>query len=432
MSSFDETYDLRTFDPVLVDGAPDAATAAWIGATRIAFHQSSGEQGVLQAALGAVDDGRVFTGVYAKQPPASSLDADWPVGTYAGFTKTINVGGSSLVPSYLISDVTVRPTHKRRGMLRHLMTDRLAHASATGHALAALTASESTIYRRFGFGPSVRQRSIVVRRDRPFGLHAHPAGRVELASAHDLAAVAREVFAAFHARTPGSVDRHLQLWNGLLGLATDEGKPDESVRAAVHYAEGSERVDGYVVYRIIDADRVTTLQVVDLVAGDANAHLALWEFLGRVDLVDRITHRTSAVDNAVLHALVDSRSLETLRESDHIWLRVLDPVAALEARPYPVDGSLTLRLHDALGYADGVFTIDAAGGSGRVSRAAEPATAVADLELDVATLASLYLGGVSVGLLAEAGLVTARDDRAVARATAFFAAERPVYCITDF
>jgi predicted acetyltransferase len=313
-----------------------------------------------------------------------------------------------------------------------MMTDRLHHAADTGHALAALTASESTIYRRFGFGPAVRSRAVMLRRDRPFGLHQDPAGRVELAAARSLNDIARTVFAGYHARTPGSIDRQLQLWNGLLGLATDEGKPDETLRAAVHYGDDDVTIDGYVTYRIVEEGRQSVLEVADLVAGNANAHLGLWQFLGRVDLVDKVRVRHAAVDNAVLHALVDSRALTTERESDHIWIRVLDPIAALSTRPYPVDGRVTLRVHDDLGFADGVFTIDAAAGRGRVSRAASPEGAVADLSVDAATLGSLYLGGVSVGVLAEAGLVTEHTAGAVARATAFFAPDRPVDCITDF
>ncbi|GAA4678705.1 GNAT family N-acetyltransferase [Frondihabitans cladoniiphilus] len=434
MASFDDDYDLRTFDPALVDGVPDDRTRDWLAATRIAFHQSNSDAAVLEGALGAIDDGRVFTGVYAKEPLPGSLAETWPVGTYTGYTKTIDVGGGILVDSYLISDVTVRPTHKRRGMLRHLMTDRLAAAAADGLALAALTASESTIYRRFGFGPAVRNRSVRLRRDRPFGLHVKPAGRVELADAASLGTVARAVFAGYHARTPGSVDRQKQFWDRVLGLKTDEGKPDESVRAAVHYAPTAEgeapgAIDGYVTYRMKEEGRLSVLEVVDLVGADANAYLGLWNFLGRVDLVDAIEYRHGAVDTALLHALVDSRTLETTREADHIWLRVLDPITALSARPYALDGSLVLRIHDDLGYCEGTFTLAVEGGTGTLT---ETGDALPDLELDAATLASLYLGGVSAGVLAEAGLIVAHADGAVARASALFAPDRPVDCITDF
>src|SRR4051794_8703217 len=123
MASFDDDYVVRTFSPSLVDGTPDAATEAWLSATRIGFHEDSDPDAVRESAIGSIDDGRVFTGVYARSPLAGSLGDDWPVGTYAGYTKTVNVGGGALLDTYRVSDVTVRATHRRRGMLRHLMTE---------------------------------------------------------------------------------------------------------------------------------------------------------------------------------------------------------------------------------------------------------------------------------------------------------------------
>ena len=432
MASFDRDYDVRTFSPALVAGVPDPATAGWLAATRIAFHQDDSEAAILQGAIGAIADGRVFTGVYPKQAVPGALDETWPVGTYTGYTKTINVGGGALVDAYLISDVTVRPTHKRRGILRHLMTERLQAAAASGLVLAALTASESTIYRRFGFGPSVRGRSISIRRDLPLELLTEPTGRVELADPRSLAETARRVFKTFHSRTPGSVDRQAQLWDRLLGIRTEEGKADDTLRAAVHLpddASSSADIDGYVVYRMTTGEHRETLEVVDLVSSDTQSFLGLWRFLGSVDLVSTITQQSAAVDSPLLHALANSRSLETTREKDHIWMRILDPEAALAARPYAVDGRVALRVHDRLGYCDGIFVLDSVGGSATVTRQDD---ATPDLEFDAATLATLYVGGATVGVLAEAGLVTEHRAGSVALATAMFAPDRPVHAITEF
>ncbi|AMM19212.1 hypothetical protein AX769_02520 [Frondihabitans sp. PAMC 28766] len=433
MASFDDDYDIRTFTPVLVNGTPDAATRDWIAATRIAFHQDGGDESIAQDARGAAADGRVLTGVYATHPLPGALGADWPVGTYAGYTKTINVGGGALLDAYLISDVTVRPTHKRKGMLRRLMTERLRAAADSGLAIAALTASESGIYRRFGFGPATRLRSVVIRHEKRFALHLTPTGHTELAEAHSLSDIAREVFAGFHATTPGSIDRQHQLWQRRIGLQGDSGKPDDTMRAAIHYAEGSDAIDGYVTYRMKEVGDDDVLEVVDLVASSPNAYLGLWAFIGSVDLVDRITSRSAPVVDPLLQAMVESRTLETDGEWDHVWLRILDPIAALSARPYAADGQLTLRVHDSLGFCEGVYELTAARGAGTLRQVdASTGAAVADLELDAATLASLYLGGTSAQVLAEAGLVTARTPEALALATGLFAPDRPVYGITYF
>lgn len=432
MASFDDDYDVRTFSPAVIDGSPDDATRDWIAATRISFHETNSDIAVTQGALGAVADGRRFTGIYARNPLPGSLDETWPVATYAGYTKTINVGGGALLDGYLISDVTVRPTHKRRGMLRKMMTQHLREAADAGIPLAALTASESAIYSRFGFGATTRLRAVSIRHEKRFELHAKPTGRCELARASDIRDIAKTVFAGFHARTPGSIDRQHQFWNRRLGFGGDTGTVDETVRAALHYAESGE-VDGYVTYRVKEEGDLSILEVIDLVASSDNAYLGLWEFVGTVDLVDRVVYRFAPVVDPLLEALVESRTLHTDGEWDHVWFRILDPVTALSARPYAADGRLTLRVHDRLGFCEGVYELTATDGSGTLRRIdADASTAVADLELDASALARIYLGSTPVHALVAAGVVTARDARATALATAMFAPDRPVYGITYF
>ena len=74
-----------------------------------------------------------------------------PVATYASFDKTLNAG-LEMVPLRMITDVTTSATHRRRGLLRRLIEDDLDDAVAQGVPVAALTASEATIYGRWGFG----------------------------------------------------------------------------------------------------------------------------------------------------------------------------------------------------------------------------------------------------------------------------------------
>ena len=50
--------------------------------------------------------------------------------------------------------IGVLPTHRRRGVTRELLDAQIAGAREQGIAVAALTASEATIYGRFGFGQS--------------------------------------------------------------------------------------------------------------------------------------------------------------------------------------------------------------------------------------------------------------------------------------
>jgi predicted acetyltransferase len=427
VTSFDDAYELRTF-PAAID---DAATDAWLASCRLGFHESTDTpEGAAGDARRAVADARVLTGVHPREPRPGSLDDEqWPVATFESFTKTLHVGGGTLLAAHLISGVTVQPTHRRRGILRRMMTDDLARAAEAGLAVAALTASEASIYRRFGFGTATRERTVTIDRRRPVRLLAPTTGVVELVAVSGLEPVAREVFAGFHARTPGSIDRHAGSWNGRLGLATgDDQKPDRTLRAAVHRAS-SGQVDGYVTYRVTEKAGETVLEVVDLVTSADEAYLALWELLLAVDLVTSITWAAAPLDDPLVHAVDDARAISATHEQDHVWLRLLDVPAAFAARPWAADGEVTVAVADDLGHTAGTWRLAGDGGAGTAERVADDR---ADLELDVAALGSLWLGGVDPVTLAAAGLVREHRAGAVQTLRAMLRPERPLYGVTSF
>lgn len=434
MSTLDDRYEIRRFAPALDADVADAATAGWMAAVQLGFHEkrfSTPEQEAADVRR-ILADGRELTGVYlrdAADAPAAALDADRPVGTFTSFTKTLDVGGGVLLDAHLISDVTVRPTHRRRGILRAMMLDNLGRAASAGHAVAALTVSEATIYRRFGFGAATHVRSVRVRADRPTHLLSVPAGTVELAEPSRLADVAHRVFGRFHGSTPGSIDRHAGEWTRLLTGAADQAEPELRIRAAVHTSPDGEE-DGYVTYLVEEKGETSSLKVLDLVAATPDAYLGLWELLLSMDLVDEVVWDNAPLDDPLHHALADARLRTVTQETDLVWLRILDPVAALEARPYTVEDTLTLRVNDSLGFADGVLRVESRAGSATVTR--EPADTHVDLDLDVAALGSLYLGGTDPVILGAAGLLRERTDRALFRLRALLAQDRQVYGITHF
>lgn len=442
MSTLDDDYDIRTsaaaLDPEAGDESPraDDATAAWVAAESMGFHEPAPDDAALgRSARRLVADGRRLTGAYRREANPGSLDADGrPVATFASFDKTLHVGGGRLVEADLVAGVTVQPTHRRRGLLRRMMTDDLARAKAAGTPVAALTASEASIYRRFGFGVGVRERTIEVDVRRAGGLLSEPEGSTELVSPASLTETAPAVFARFHRRTPGSIDRHAGSWDAVLRRERPDGTPDPALRAAVH-RDATGTIDGYVTYRVESAGGgpgstgVPTLVVVDLVAATDDAYLGLWQLLLAVDLVATVRHPNAPQHDPLGHALVDGRALTIVHDEDHVWFRILDPVAALQARPWAADGVVTVAIGDALGHAAGTYRITSEGGDATVKKAA---VRRADLELDVATLGSLWLGGFDPVTLAAAGLVRERRKGAVARLRAMLAPERPVHGITYF
>src|SRR4029079_10211043 len=83
------------------------------------------------------------------------------VGTALDWTPRLSLPGGPQLTTVALSMIGVLPTHRRRGVMRELLDAQIAGAREQGIAVAALTASEATIYGRFGFGQSTVQLSAV-------------------------------------------------------------------------------------------------------------------------------------------------------------------------------------------------------------------------------------------------------------------------------
>ncbi|MCC8909158.1 MULTISPECIES: GNAT family N-acetyltransferase [unclassified Curtobacterium] len=435
--AFDDRYELRAFAPGTDEqGAPNAETEAWMQAVGLGFHEPHpGDEAAARMVAHFIEDDETWLGAYVRRPAPGSVDETWPAGTFAWFGKELSWGDGSSIDTQAISAVTVRPTERRRGILRAMMTHALARGVAEGYAVASLTASEGTIYRRFGFGSAIRERAVRVRRERALPLLAPTTGVVSVVTPEWLAGgPGRAVFDRFNARTPGSMVRNAGTWPVVFGLRNGDGEKAKDVRAAVHRPDGSDELDGYVTWRVKESrDGDTTLEVVDLVYATDDAYLSLWEFLLSIDLNDVVTYNRSRLDDPIVAALGDNRAYDVDHEEDHVWLRVLDVERVLASRPYAVDGSLTLAVTDALGFASGTYRLDVQEARGTVTKTADDADAAgSDLQLDVADLGALLIGSVSPTTLAAAGLLRAADPAAPALLRAMLTPPRTPHGITYF
>ncbi len=425
-------YEIRRFSAAEKGTAAYAGCAAWVRAVGFGFHDTRRNDEFVDKVLAnyRADDGEL-TGVYqAGDMAPHSLAADVPVATFASLRKHLNIGYGRQLEAHLVTAVTVRGTHRRQGLLRRMMTEDLAATKAAGLAVAALTASEASIYGRFGFGVATFERSINVDTGPRFRLRHEDRGTVEIADRKILLELAPQVFERLHRATPGSIVRqeaYRQRSSGSLGR---DGAEDEGIRCALHYdADGG--VDGYVSYKFAGWDtKPHTMEIVDLVAADGDAYLALWQFLGSIDLIQRVSWQDAPVDDPLAWALDDPRCIDSSDHRDMLWLRILDTATALESRRYAADGSLVLSVADGLGFAAGTFLLEAKGGEASVSAA--PAGAAPELTLDVAALGSIYLGAVCPVTLTAAGKITEHAPGAALKARLMFAVERAPHCLTHF
>lgn len=390
-------------------GGASEAYAAWLNTGWEGFHQQPATAEQLEELLQSHEiDGRVLTGVYDDSLPADLVDPLLPVATYATFAKTLNIGAGP-VPAHLITMVTVRPTHRRRGILRELMTADLARARSAGFPVAALYASEATIYGRFGFGRATEVQTLHLDVRGEVRFHAAPAGSMLQVPPQALAGVAGAVFDSFHGACRGSVGRQEAYLRQATARWGPKGPdPDPKLRAAV-YKDVAGQIQGYVTYAFAGRDsKPATLAVRDLVAATDVARRELFRFLSGIDLVERVSHPRSAANDPLGWALEDPSRISYVGREHGLWVRVLDVPAAFAAREYRGSGTFTLRVSDPQSLAAGTWGFAVSQGRAAITRLADDAPA--DLSCGAAGLGPLLLGSCGIAELASAGVLEPSGD----------------------
>ncbi len=413
------------------DSSPDGRFGAWLNAEGIGFHDGMSDPEDLPAFLRAyAEDQRVLWGVYDRAQPSVALGGNYPVATYGTMVHPLNVGAVQL-DAHQITAVTVRASHRRMGILRSMIVRDLREAKERGLALAILTASEATIYGRFGFGCATFTQGIEVDVRERFEVTAPATGTTTLVDREHAVGLAERIFKEFQASTFGSVGRQYAYARRASGeWGRDRPVEDRGVRMAVHFDAAGTPL-GYVSYKFAGWDTTPfTTKIVDLVAATPSAYLELWRYLGSLDLVQVITWDEARRDDALPWALRDRRCYKVKNTYDLLWLRLLDVPAALGKRSYRGSGRIVLSVSDPLELVDGSYVLTVVDGVAQVEHV--ETAAAPDATLSVNALGSLYLGGVSASALQTAGALTAYADDAVDLLDALFGRAQEPYCITGF
>jgi predicted acetyltransferase len=312
------------------------------------------------------------------------------------------------------------------------MTAVLDQGIERGEALAGLTASEATIYRRYGFGVASRTQIVVIDPDRSSELaDVAPPGAVRLVDEAEAATLLPDVWERSWRRHAGEVNRNAVWWQEM-ALDPESDRNGATARFIAAHEDAAGVPDGAAIYRFSDGDeshRGYELQIHGLIAADDAVEAALLRFMLDVDLVGRVRWRSAPLDLPLKWRLTDRRALNVERERDHLWLRLLDVPRCLSARTYAEGGTAVIEVVDpSRPELGGTFRLDA----GPDGAECKPSTASPDVVLEAPTLGSLYLGDVSWTTLRRAGLVDQRTDGALARLDALFRTERSPYNGTDF
>ncbi|HMH58180.1 MAG TPA: GNAT family N-acetyltransferase, partial [Galbitalea sp.] len=157
----------------------------------------------------------------------TAADAATPVATASSWIADLTVPGRRSIPSWAISTITVAPTHRRRGIARNMMEAELRTAAALDVPIAILTASEATIYERFGFAPAAMRADWTIDTTRAKWTGPIPDGKVQLVTTEqgrDEGGL--DILERARLQTPGQIFFEGHLWKRMFGIP-GRGNPNE-------------------------------------------------------------------------------------------------------------------------------------------------------------------------------------------------------------
>ena len=347
------------------------------------------------------------------------------VGGAGAFPFELSVPGGSL-PCGGVTAVGTQPTHRRRGVLRSMMDAQLRDVHERGEPIAALWASEETIYGRFGYGIAAWAGELRVPHESDaFGELPELAATTRFVTPEEARELFPPIYDAVRRERPGMLSRNAEWWE-LRHLRLHDDEKNAPRRFVALDVDGQTR--GYAIYRThfsfeggLPASR---LVVREALGATPEAMAAIWRFVLDVDWMSVVEVSQAPPDHPLFLLLAHPRR-PRYQMGDGIWVRLVDLPAALSGRTYGDGGPLVLEVRDAIcEWNDGRWKLE-----GReCSRTDEEP----DLALDVSALGSAYLGAVSFTQLRTALRVEELREGAVARADALFAWRPLPWCLEIF
>jgi predicted acetyltransferase len=354
----------------------------------------------------------------------AAFDGSEIVGGAGAFTFRMTVPGGAALETAGVTIVGVLPTHRRRGILRSMMRAQLDDVHERGEPLAALWASEETIYGRYGYGLA----SLVLGLEIPrvhgaYRPGVERVGSVRLVDQETAAKLMPQIYDDVQRVTPGMYERPASWWEVRVFSDLPEfrfgGGPKQ---LAVLQVNGEPQ--GYAIYRLHvsfgSMGPETTLRTIEVMGAKPDATASIWRYLLDVDSTQKVAAGLQPLDSP-LFLLLARPNFSRPTISDGLWLRLVDVGAALSGRSYAEDGRVVFDFRDEFCPSNaGRWQLE----GGEAARTDNEA----DLALDVADLASTYLGGFTFRALARAGRVEELRDGAIDRADAIFRSDVAPWC----
>jgi predicted acetyltransferase len=359
-------------------------------------------------------------------------DGHQVAGTFRSWGTQLTVPGGAQLPAAAVAAVTVRPTHRRRGIMTRLAALEHAALRERGEAVALLNAAEFPIYGRLGYAPGTWNAAYAIS-TRATSFAGSASGTIELV-ASDTAARdrCRGVFERWRVGQPGEIWRRDVTWDLALGLVDEPWGERWKGFVAVHLDDLG-MADGYVRYRAEGKwDGGLPAGIVDvneLHALGPDVEDDLVRFLLGLDLVSTIKLSGRRLSERFAWRMDNQRALRTTEVADGLWVRLFDVPRALSARTYDRTDRVVLEVVDDEAYGGTVRLLLDAGPDGATCvRTDRPP----DLTIPVRALSASYRGGTRLAHVAVATGADEHTANALARADALFRTLDPPWCSTFF
>jgi predicted acetyltransferase len=281
--------------------------------------------------------------------------------------------------------------------------------------IAALFASEETIYGRFGYGLASWSGEITLPRVwNGYTVPFERRGVTRFVTPEDAATLFPPVWEALMRERPGVFKRTTAWWELRTLRMPDEEKANPRRFVALEL-DGS--VQAYAIFRMFHSFEgglsTARLVVSEAVGVSPQATAEIWRFLLDIDWYATLECSLLPVDHALFTLLATPRRARC-RMADSLWMRLVDVGGALSGRTYASGGGIVFDVRDAVcPWNEGRWKLE--GG------VAAKTNAAADIALDVGALGSAYLGAVSFAQLRDGLRLDELSAGAVQRADAIFA-----------
>lgn len=350
------------------------------------------------------------------------------IGAASMLLPELTLPGETVSPLAAVTGVAVKPDHRRQGILTALMRAQFEQLRENRAApIAALYASSGGIYGRFGYSVACAESRLSLPRAARFkpGVEIDPK-RVREPGADSALGSMRKIHERARTHRPGWLSRDDEAWHQR--VANEHGRPSEigALRYAVH-------PDGYVLYRAKsgwgDRGPAYELHIQELVALTPGAYAALWRYLLDLDFVHEVHWHKASVDEPVVAMLADPRQARR-RVTDGLWMRLVDLPAALAARRYSATVDAVLEVTDSVcPWNAGRWRMRAVADEHAEVTATDRAP---DVRLDIADLATVYLGAGTLFSRLNAISYRSPDERTLRRLSRALAGDQPPHCPENF